>query len=102
MDIHYEYNDIIFVWDEDKARKNRLNHKGITFETAVEAFFDPFLIFVDASRNFEHRDGIIGKTLTNQLLFVVHIQLEDDRIRLISARKATGNEKRTYYENQQP
>jgi uncharacterized DUF497 family protein len=102
MDIHYEYNEIIFVWDEEKAQKNRVKHPEITFEKAVEVFFDPFLVFVDASRNFEDRDGIIGKTSTHQLLFVVHIQVEDDRIRIISARKATGNEKRTYYENQQP
>jgi uncharacterized DUF497 family protein len=102
MDRHWEFNGIMFVWDEEKARKNRTRHKGITFEKAVEAFFDPFLIFVDASRDFERRDGIIGKTSTNQLLFIVHIQLDDDRIRIISARKATGNEKRTYYENQQP
>lgn len=102
MDIHYEYNEIIFVWDEEKAQKNRSKHKEVTFEKAVEAFFDPFLIFIDASRNLEQRDGIIGKTTTNQLLFVVHTQLKDDRIRIISARKATGHEKRQYYEHQQP
>ena len=84
-----------------RLRKTELDINGITFEMAVEAFFDPFLIFIDASRNFEHRDGIIGKTPTNQLLFVVHIQLEDDRIRIISARKATGSEKKRYYEHQQ-
>ena len=102
MDIHYEYNGIIFVWDEEKAWQNRRKHKEISFETAVEAFFDPFLIFIDASRNLEHRDGIIGKTSTNQLLFVVHIQLEENYIRIISARKAAGQEKRTYYEYSQP
>ncbi len=32
------------------------------------------------------------------LLFVVNIQIEDDRIRLISARKATKQEQR-YYED---
>ena len=84
------------------ARRNRLKHEGLTFEKAVEAFFDPFLLFVDASRNFEHRDGIIGKRSTNQLVFVVHIQLEDDRIRIISARRATGHEKNLYYAHQYP
>jgi len=79
-----------------------MRHQGISFEKAVEAFFDPFLIFVDASRNVEQRDGIIGKTTTNQLLFVVHVQLADDQIRIISARKATGDEKRQYYAHQYP
>ncbi|CCQ53943.1 Protein of unknown function DUF497 [Crocosphaera watsonii WH 0005] len=34
----------------------------------------------------------------NYLLFVVHLQQEDDMIRIISARKATRKE-RNYYEN---
>ena len=102
MDIHYEHNEILFVWDEEKAQKNRIRHKGIIFEKAVESFFDPFLVFVDASRHSEQRNGIIGKTASNQLLFVVHIQLDDDRIRIISARQATSYEKREYYEHQHP
>lgn len=102
MDVRYTYNNIVFVWDEGKARLNRQKHQGLTFEVAVEAFFDPFLVFVDASRNFEQRDALIGKTTTNQLLFVVHIQNDDDQIRIISARKATGREKSVYYEYQQP
>ncbi|GAK54720.1 hypothetical protein U14_06008 [Candidatus Moduliflexus flocculans] len=101
MDVRYTYNNIVFIWDEDKARLNRQKH-GVRFEIAAEAFFDPFLVFVDASRNFEQRDALIGKTTTNQLLFVVHIQSDDDQIRIISARKATGREKNVYYEYQQP
>ncbi len=76
MDVHHEHNEIIFVWDEEKAQKNRIKHKGVMFEKAVEAFFDPFLVFIDTSRNLEHRDGIIGKISTSQLLFVVHTQLK--------------------------
>lgn len=102
MDTHYELHGIVFVWDQEKARQNRLKHAGVTFEKAAEVFFDPFLIFVDASRNFEQRDGIIGKTATQQLLFVVHVELQDDQIRIISARKATGYEKSVYYEHQYP
>lgn len=101
MDIYYELNEITFVWNEEKARENISRHE-ITFKQAAETFFDPFLIFVDASRNFEQRDGIIGETIKSQLLFVVHIQVEDDFIRIISARKATAHEKRQYYENQRP
>jgi uncharacterized DUF497 family protein len=101
MDIYYELNEITFIWNEEKARENISRH-GISFKHAAEAFFDPFLIFVDASRNFEQRDGIIGETIKSQLLFVVHIQVEDEFIRIISARKATAHEKRQYYENQRP
>ena len=98
MDVKFIFNGITFVWNEEKARQNPINHKGITFERAVEAFFDPFLILVDASRNYEARDAVIGMDKGNYLLFVVHIQQDNDMIRIISARKATRIE-RNYYEN---
>ena len=67
-----------------------------TFEQAAEAFFDPFLKVVDASRNVEARDAIIGMDTRWHLLFVVHIELEEDAIRLISARKASRKERDDY------
>lgn len=91
-------NGITFIWNEEKARQNKIKHKGVTFERAIEAFFDPFLVVVDASRNYEARDAIIAMDKQNYLLFVVHLQQEDDMIRIISARKATRKE-RNYYEN---
>ncbi len=33
---------------------------GITFQQASEDFFDPFVVVVDASRNDEARDALIG------------------------------------------
>ncbi len=53
---------------------------------------------VDASRNDEARDAIIGLDRRWNLLYVVFIEREDDMIRIISARKATRKE-REYYEN---
>lgn len=97
MDKTYQLNGISFVWDTDKARLNANNH-GVTFEQAAEAFFDPFLRIVDASPEEEARDAVIGMDVHWNLLFVVHIFIEDDQIRLISARKATRTEKQ-YYEN---
>jgi hypothetical protein len=52
---------------------------------------------VDAGRQGEDRDAIIGMDKDWHLLFVVHIEHDDETIRLISARKATKKE-RTYYE----
>lgn len=69
---------------------------GITFEQATEAFFDPFLKVVDASRYEEKRDAVIGMDTRWNLLFVVHIEIEADEIRLISARKATRKERKEY------
>lgn len=59
MDENYTLQGITFVWDGEKAAENQRIHK-VSFETACEAFFDPFLRVVDASRNFEERDGLIG------------------------------------------
>lgn len=98
MDVFFVLNDITFVWDDQKARKNPGKHDGVTFQQAVEAFFDPFLVIVDASRNDEARDAVIGLDRRWNLLYVVHIEQEEDMIRIISARKATRKE-REYYEN---
>lgn len=97
MDTRFVLHGITVIWDGDKARVNPRQHDGITFEQAAEAFFDPFLKVVDASRNAEARDAIIGMDTRWNLVFVVHIELEEDAIRIISARKATRKE-RAYYE----
>jgi uncharacterized protein len=96
VDVHYDLNGTAFVWDEEKARVNVTAHDGITFEQAAGVFFDPFFRLVDASRNEEARDAVIGFDTLGRLLFVVHIEIEDDYIRIISARKATPQERNDY------
>jgi uncharacterized protein len=96
MDTRFVLHGITFIWGENKARANPREHDGITFEQAAEAFFDPFLKVVDASRNAEAREAIIGMDTRWNLLFVVHIELEEDAIRIISARKATRKERDNY------
>ena len=95
MDETYTLQGISFVWDGDKALENQRIHK-VLFETACEAFFDPFLRVVDASRHFEERDGLIGMDKASHLFFVVHIEQEKEQIRIISARKATAEERKFY------
>ena len=95
MDISFVLNGIRFVWDETKATINIRQH-GVPFEQAAEAFFDPLLKLVDASRNEEERDAVIGMDINWNLLFVVYIELEDEVIRLISARKADRKDRREY------
>lgn len=80
---------------QGKGSKNLAKH-GITFEQAAEAFFDPFLRLVDAGQKEEARDAIIGMDEHWNLLFVVHIGIEEDRIKIISARKATRTERKLY------
>jgi uncharacterized DUF497 family protein len=97
MDIEFMRHGVRFVADRDKARNNLHKH-DVSFQHAAEAFFDPFLRAVDASRQGEIREAVIGYDDSGRLLFVVHLLLEDDRIRLISARRATREERR-FYEN---
>ncbi len=59
-------------------------------------FFDPLFRLVDASRNDEARDAIIGYDTEGRLSYVVHIVFEDEAIRIISARKATLKERKNH------
>jgi len=95
VDIHYELNGDDFVWDAAKARQNLHKH-GIRFEQAASVFSDPLFILVDAERNDEARDAVIGLDASGRLLFVVHLVIEQTAIRIISARRATTEEERRY------
>ncbi len=96
MNVFFILNGITFVWDDEKARRNPGKHEGITFQQAAEVFFDPFLVVVDASRNDEARDAVIGLDTRWNMLYVVHIEREEGVIRIISARKATRQEREDY------
>lgn len=98
MDVYFVLNGVTFVWNDEKAKINPIKHDGVTFQQATEAFFDPLLVVVDASRNDEVRDAVMGLDRRWNLLYVVYIEREKDIIRIISARKATRKE-REHYEN---
>jgi uncharacterized DUF497 family protein len=95
MDVRHELNGTTFVWNVEKARLNLRNH-GVAFEEAAEVFFDPFFQLVDAGRNDEARDAVIGYDSGSRLLCVVHVEIESEIVRIISARKATSTERETY------
>ena len=96
MDAQYQLQGILFEWDPKKAEENILNH-GIEFETACEAFFDPFVCTLEEEvhRN-EVRETLIGMTLSWKILYVVFTIRRGDAFRLISARVATAQERRIY------
>ncbi len=98
MDVYFALSGVTFVWNDGKARINPINHDGVTSQQATEAFFDPLLVVVDASRNDEMRDAVIGLDRRWNLLYVVYVERENDIIRIISARKVTRKE-REYYES---
>jgi len=87
-----------FEWDEDKAAKNRRKHK-VAFAEAATVFGDPLAVtFPDPDHSVEEdRFLTIGTSDRNRVLIVSHTDRED-RVRIISARKATPQERRTYEE----
>lgn len=95
MDVRYELNGDLFVWDAKKAEANWRKH-GVRFEEAVTVFSDPLVIFVDASRNDKARDAAIGLDSTGRLLYVVHIEVREFYVRIISARRAEQEEEHRY------
>ena len=98
MNVKYSLHNIAFEWDSQKAATNLRKH-NITFELACEAFFDPFVCYLDDETiDGEFRETIIGLSTNGQLLYVVYV-LRDDIIRIISARLVTNTERETY-ENQ--
>ena len=95
MDVFVTREDYRFVWDSDKATANVAKH-GVTFDQALEVFFDPLHELVDASVDEESRQAAIGLDFQRHLLFVVNIVVEGDTVRIISARLATRGELKIY------
>jgi len=87
--------DAEFEWDEAKAARNIEKH-GISFEEAARVFLDPNLTEVEerAMPYDEVRFAAVGK-LADDVIMVVYTYREE-RIRIISARKAHRNERKKY------
>lgn len=88
-----------FEWDTNKEKLNIKKH-GITFEQASYVFSDLFAlsIYDDEHSDYEDRWIILGKSLNENLLLVVHTFKDENEelVRIISARKATNKERNTY------
>ena len=88
-----------FEWDPSKAESNLAKH-GISFEEAKTVFADPlFLIFEDPDHSIEEKRLIImGESMEQKLLVVAYAD-RPHAVRLISARRATRRERKTYEED---
>jgi len=85
-----------FEWDENKNQRNQSKH-GISFQEAKSCFYDPQqLAFYDPRHSHhEDREILIGHSNEGKLLLVV-CTIRDDKIRIISARKASKQEANDY------
>lgn len=84
-----------FEWDREKAKRNKIKH-GVSFKTATKVFSDPNRIedFDELHSWNEDRWKVIG--MADDVLFVIYTE-RLEKIRLISAREVTEDERRTYY-----
>jgi len=89
-----------FEWDKKKEKINIKKH-NVSFEEASYVFADKFALnrFDDEHSDEEDRWVILGQSLNETLLLVVHTFRDSDGrefVRIISARKATKTEKKVY------
>jgi len=91
---------LIFEWDPQKAKSNLIKH-GVSFEEASTAFQDTLSLTIDDPLHSidEVRVVLIGMSNKNRSLVVVHTE-RGDNIRIISARKATKEERKNYESNE--
>jgi len=83
-------------FDPAKARTNLRKHR-VSFADAEQALRDPQAITIeDPDADSEQRFVTLGSDTLGRVLIVVY-SLRGDRVRLISARKASKGEVRQYH-----
>ena len=84
---------MVYEWDPAKAASNLRRH-GVSFAEATSIFLDQAaLTFKDPDHSDEEeREITIGVSAKQRVLFVSHCP-RGDRIRIVSARKATRRER---------
>jgi uncharacterized DUF497 family protein len=87
---------LTFEWNDDKAAGNFRLH-GITFNQAMRAVTDHFAVeSVDDREDYgEERVNLLG--MCDGILLHVTYTEREERIRLISARRAERHEQDRYY-----
>ncbi len=90
-----------WTWDPEKAKKNLDKHK-VSFELAERALGDPFSITVRDPYPDEERWRTVGSPSADGIvvLYVVHTWPSggEETGRIISARRATSQERSNYEE----
>jgi len=85
-----------YEWDEAKNRENIAKH-GIDFADAGRIFERRLLVRLDDRENYgEERWVALGEL--DGVVVVVVFTRRDDRLRVISIRKANGRERKVYQE----
>ena len=88
--------DDAFEWDDTKAAENHAKH-GVDFETARLVFRDPLAIERHDDRENYGEDRLVMIGMAERTILTVVYAERNDRIRLISARRATRQEQDEYF-----
>ena len=89
-----------FEWDPQKNKTNKHKH-GISFEEAQSVFYDENGRYMADPEHHgdEERFLLLGMSSNPRILVVCHCYRKADAaIRLISARRATKREQKSYWE----
>ena len=94
-------SNLEFEWSKEKAKDNLLKH-NVSFEEAMTVWSDEFAAYLhDPSHSIEEeRYLMIGYSSNDNLLYVSFTE-RDDKIRIISSRKATKSERKRHEENKE-
>lgn len=84
-----------FAWDEAKRRANLRDH-GIDFVCIEEVFEGETVTILDDRFDYGEQRYVTFGVLEGRVVAVVHTET-DELIRIISVRKATRNEEKSYY-----
>ena len=85
-----------FEWDESKRLSN-LDKHGIDFEDVLAVFAGSIVTVEDARFDYGEERFVTLGLLQGHVVAIVHTESED-YIRIISARRATKYEQKTYFE----
>jgi uncharacterized DUF497 family protein len=85
------------IWDPKKAEDNLKKH-GISFEEGLTVLESDQQLVLDDSGHDEERFIALGFSEKLNLLIDVYCYRMEDVVRIISARKATKKERKTYEE----
>jgi hypothetical protein len=83
-------------WDPRKAAENLRKH-SVDFADAVIALEDENALTIEDIDHDEQRFKTLGMGPSVNILYVIHTYRANDRVRIISARKADRSETKQYY-----
>jgi hypothetical protein len=88
--------ELTFEWDEQKDLSNQRKH-GVSFDEAKSVFGDPRSITIVDAQHSDDEDRYIDLGISSRgRLIVVSYTERGPNVRLISCRKATKSERKTY------